>query len=35
MAVPFAADSLRMDTLPRFRAMNSALKERVEQLAAR
>ncbi|MGW0083695.1 SRPBCC family protein [Streptomyces sp. NPDC003393] len=35
VAVPFAADSLRNDTLPQFRAMNSALKERVEQLAAR
>ncbi|MFJ2738528.1 SRPBCC family protein [Streptomyces sp. NPDC087440] len=35
VAVPFFADSLRNDTLTQFRAMNSALKERVEQLAAR
>ncbi|MDR3080607.1 MAG: SRPBCC domain-containing protein [Streptomyces sp.] len=35
VAVPFAAGSLKNDTLPRFRAMNSALKERAEQLAAR
>ncbi|MFB6959383.1 SRPBCC family protein [Streptomyces sp. NPDC056309] len=35
VAVPFVADSLRNDTLPQFRAMNSALKERAEQLAAR
>lgn len=35
VAVPFVADSLRNDTLPQFRAMNSALKQRVERLAAR
>ncbi|MEU3529440.1 SRPBCC domain-containing protein [Streptomyces sp. NPDC038707] len=35
VAVPFATGSLKNDTLPQFRAMNSALKERVERLAAR
>jgi hypothetical protein len=35
VAVPFVADSVRNDTLPQFRAMNSALKERIEQVAAR
>ncbi|AXL92979.1 SRPBCC domain-containing protein [Streptomyces sp. CB09001] len=35
VAVPFVAGSLRTDTLSQFRAMNGALKERVERLAAR
>ncbi|SDL42977.1 SRPBCC domain-containing protein [Streptomyces indicus] len=35
VAVPFVTGSLNDETLPQFRAMNSALKQRVEHLAAR
>lgn len=35
VTVPFAASWLRRDTLPRFEAMNAALRERAESLAER